>query len=52
MFVTSDINKAYTLDKNIYYALIIKGAVCPVMKTEDSEAWEKTALLTETFLNY
>ena len=30
----------------------MKGAVSPVLKTEDSKAWEKTALPTETFLNY
>ena len=40
------------VDKNIWYALIMKGAVSPVLKTEDSEAWEKTALPTETLLNY
>ena len=30
----------------------MKGAVPPVLKSEDSEAWEKTVLNTETFLNY
>ena len=28
-----------------------KGAVSPALKTKDSEAWAKTALPTETFLN-
>ena len=26
--------------------------VSPVLNSEDSEAWEQTALLTEAFLNY
>ena len=26
--------------------------VSPVLNSEDSEAWEQTALPTETFLNY
>ena len=30
----------------------MKGAVYPVLKTDDSKAWEKNALPTETFLNY
>ena len=30
----------------------MKGTVFPVLKTEDSEAWAKTALPTEIFLNY
>ena len=30
----------------------MKGAVSPVLKTGDSKASEKTALPTETFLNY
>ena len=30
----------------------MKGAVFPVLKSEDSEAWEQTALPTETFLFY
>ena len=30
----------------------MKGAVSRVLKTEDSKAWEQTALPTETFLNY
>ena len=30
----------------------MKGAVSPVLKTEDSKAWEQTAFPTETFLNY
>ena len=47
-----DINNSYTLDKNIKYALVVKGAVSPVMKTENMKHEKKTALPTETFLNY